>query len=187
MSQINKNKFNTDILKTKKNAMQSFFSDVVTTEYPLPVEQACELLNGALATEIMCMLRYRQHQITVKGMNYPQISAEFEEHAEEEETHFLMIAKRIHQLGGIPNFNPTAAIKNTNEFSSASTLEEMIQENLVAERIAIAVYKKLIQWFGEKDSTTRQMLEVILQKEEEHASDLANYMIPQKKNYKELA
>ena len=188
MSPTNKNTFNVDIKKVKKDAMKSFFSGAVTSEYPLPLGQACELLNGALATEIMCMLRYRQHQVTVKGMAYPEIAAEFAEHAEEEEEHLLMIAKRIHQLGGAPDFNPASVAKNTvSEFGSASTLEEMIQENLVAERVAIDVYRKLIQWFGDGDPTTRQMLETILQKEEEHAADLANYMTSEKKGYEKLS
>jgi bacterioferritin len=166
-----------DIDEIKLHARESIKQGAVTEDYPLNIEQACQLLNSALATEIMCVLRYRHHQIIAKGIDKPQVAAEFKEHAEEEERHMLMLAERINQLGGNPDFNPaTIAERTVTDFGTATTLVEMIKEDLIAERIAISVYRKLIKWFGNEDPTTRRMLEQILQDEEEHADDLSDLL-----------
>lgn len=166
-----------DLDKIKNQAKQSIDDGSVTQDYPLDIEKACELLNGALATEIMCVLRYRHHQIIAKGIDKPQVAAEFLEHALDEERHMMMIAERISQLGGDPDFNPGTVLQRTaTEYGGGRDLLELIKEDLIAERIAIMVYRKLIDWFGSKDPTTRRMLEEILQDEEEHADDLSDLL-----------
>lgn len=166
-----------DINLIRNAAKKSLGDGAITADYPLDLDLACKLLNDALATEILCVLRYRHHQIIAKGIDYIQVAAEFEEHALEEEQHMLMIAERIDQLGGDPDFNPATIMQRTaTEFGIGKDLETLIKEDLVAERIAIMVYRKLIDWFGQKDPTTRRMLEVILGQEEEHANDLADLL-----------
>jgi bacterioferritin len=166
-----------DIEKIKNQAKNSISDGSMTQDYQLDAKEACQLLNSALATEIMCILRYRHHQIIAKGIDRPQVSAEFQEHALDEERHMMMLAERINQLGGDPDFNPsTVAQRTATEYGSGSDLLKLIEEDLIAERIAIMVYRKLIDWFGSKDPTTRRMLEEILQDEEEHADDLADLL-----------
>jgi bacterioferritin len=160
----------------RQHAIQSIDKGAVTNDYPLDAREACRLLNDALATEIMCVLRYRHHQITAKGIDFIEIANEFKEHAEEESKHVLMIAERIAQLGGDPDFRPESAVKNSvTEYGNAKDLVSMIRDDLVAERIAIEVYRKLIVWFG-PDATTRRMLEQILEDEEEHATDMSDLL-----------
>lgn len=167
--------FNRDELFAE--AKKSMDDGAVTTDYPLDVDDACKLLNSALATEIMCVLRYRHHSIIATGIDKPQVAAEFEEHAEEEEKHMLMIAERINQLGGNPDFNPaTIQDRTVTQYGAKTDLRGMIEEDLIAERIAISVYRKMIDWFGSEDSTTRIMLEEILKEEEDHAEDLADLL-----------
>lgn len=171
------------ISKVRKHAMKSLGQGAVTADYPLNAKQVCKLLNQALASEIICVLRYRHHQTAAKGIDFPQVSAEFREHAESEEKHMLMIAERINQLGGIADFNPETVLKRSaTEYGSAKNLLAMIQEDLVAERIAIEVYRNLIKWFGNNDSTSRRMLEEILEDEEEHANDMADLLQKFKRN-----
>lgn len=161
----------------KKQARQSLEEGAVTKDYPFKIEEACKILNEALATEITCVLRYRHHQIIAKGIDRPQVAAEFEEHANEEEKHMLMIAERINQLGGNPDFNPATILQRTStSYGIGTSLKEMIEEDLIAERIAIMIYRKTIEWFGAGDPTTRRMLEEILKDEEEHANDLADLL-----------
>ncbi len=171
-----------DLEAIKKDAKQSLDKGAVTKDYPLDINQACKLLNDALATEIMCVLRYRHHQIIAKGIDSIQVAAEFEEHALEEQNHMLMIAERINQLGGNPDFNPaTIAQRTATEYGSGDDLVTLIREDLVAERIAISVYRHMIEWFGLADPTTRRMLEFILEQEEEHANDLSDLLARQGK------
>lgn len=165
-----------DINEIKKQAKHSVDEGAITADYPLDVKEACKLLNDALATEILCVLRYRHHQIIAKGIDYIQVSDEFREHAESEERHMLMIAERISQLGGNPDFNPHTVMSRTvTEYGTGTTLKEMIKEDSIAERTVISVYRKMIDWF-EQDTTTRRMLEEILEDEEEHANDLADLL-----------
>ncbi|KTC74523.1 bacterioferritin (cytochrome b1) [Legionella birminghamensis] len=166
-----------NLQEIRADAKNSLQDGAVTCDYPLDLTQACKLLNDALATEILCVLRYRHHQIIAKGIDYIQVAAEFEEHAQQEEQHMLMIAERINQLGGDPDFHPANIIaRSATEFGTSNDLRGMIEEDLVAERIAIMVYRKLIAWFGQADPTTRRMLEVILEEEEDHANDLADLL-----------
>lgn len=166
-----------NIEEIKIQAKNSMDDGSMTQDYQLDPKEACQLLNSALATEIMCVLRYRHHLIIAKGIDKPQVAAEFLEHALDEERHMMMLAERINQLGGDPDFNPETVTQRTvTEYGSGTDLLTLIEENLVAERIAIMVYRKLINWFGSKDPTTRRMLEEILQDEEEHADDLSDLL-----------
>lgn len=165
-----------NIEQIRQQAKTSVESGAVTADYPLDLTEACNLLNSALATEILCVLRYRHHQIIAKGINYLQVADEFREHAEEEELHMMMIAERINQLGGNPDFNPQAVINKTlTEYGKGTSLPDMIKEDLIAERAVISFYRKLIEWF-QADSTTRTMLEHILKDEEHHADELGNLL-----------
>lgn len=166
-----------DLQKIKKAAKESILDGAVTKDYPLDLEQAYAHLNKALATEIMCVMRYRHHQIIAKGIDRPQVAAEFAEHADDEQRHMMMIAERINQLGGNPDFNPGTVLQRTaTEYGKGTDLIKLIEEDLVAERIAIMVYRELINWFGTGDPTTRRMLEDILKDEEDHADDLADIL-----------
>jgi bacterioferritin len=167
--------YNLDEIKAL--ARKSINDGAVTQDYPLNLEQAHNLLNAALATEIMCVMRYRHHQIIAKGIDRPQIAAEFQEHADDEQRHMMMIAERINQLGGNPDFNPaTVASRTATEYGTGTDLLKLVEEDLIAERIAIMVYRDLIEWFGLGDPTTRRMLEEILKDEEDHADDLADIL-----------
>lgn len=171
------------ISKVRKHALKSLGQGAVTVDYPLKAKQVCKLLNQALASEIICSLRYRHHQTAAKGIDFPQVSAEFKEHAESEEKHMLLIAERINQLGGVADFNPeTIKDRSATEYGNAKNLLSMIKEDLIAERIAIEVYRNLIQWFGSNDSTSRRMLEGILEDEEKHANDMADLLEKLKRN-----
>lgn len=163
--------------KIKNLAKESLDQGALTQDYPLDLEQVYQLLNSALATEIMCVLRYRHHQIIAKGIDKPQVAAEFAEHAVDEERHMMMIAERINQLGGDPDFNPeTIASRTATEYGSGVDLLKLIEEDLIAERIAIMVYRDMINWFGTDDPSTRRMLEEILKDEEDHADDLSDLL-----------
>ena len=177
MANSNSNKTVYDITNIKHLAKKSINKGAVTQDYDLDTREACRLLNEALATEIMCVLRYRHHQIISKGLSGPELAAEFAEHAADEERHMMMLAERIDQLGGDPDFNPSTINQRTaTEYGDGVELEDLLKENLIAERVAIMVYRKLIEWFGVKDPTTRRMLEEILQDEEDHANDLSDLM-----------
>lgn len=166
-----------NIEEIRQEAQKSIEQGAITADYPLDVKRACQILNEALASEILCVLRYRHHQIVAKGINFPQVAAEFKEHAENEEEHMLMIAERIDQLGGDPDLNPaTVSARSATEYGTSGDLVSMIREDLVAERIAIEVYRQMIEWFS-ADTTTRRMLEGILADEEEHATDLADLLV----------
>ena len=157
--------------------MQSLAQGAVTDDYPLNLKEACLLLNNALASEILCVLRYRHHQIAAKGIDFPQVAAEFKEHALSEEMHVMMIAERINQLGGDADFNPVSiAQRSATEYGQVGDLLSMIKDDLIAERVAIDVYRKLVQWFGAGDPTTRRMLEGILEDEEKHANELCDLL-----------
>lgn len=158
-------------------AKKSIEDGAVTQDYPLDLNKAYQLLNAALATEIMCVMRYRHHQIIAKGIDRPQVAAEFKEHADDEQKHMMMIAERINQLGGNPDFNPgTVAQRTATEYGTGADLLKLVEEDLIAERIAIMVYRELIEWFGKDDPTTRRMLEKILKDEEDHADDLSDLL-----------
>jgi bacterioferritin len=172
MSSSNK-PFLSDIQELRRRAKANIEKASVTDNYCGDVGQAIDLLQTALATEIVCVLRYTMHAIAATGIDSEAVKAEFKQHASEEEEHMALIAERINQLGGVPNFNPKGlASRSASEYGSAVGLKEMIKENLIAERIAIEHYRELIRFFADKDPTTRTMLESILATEEEHASDM---------------
>ncbi len=168
-----------DIKEIRKQAEDSILCGSVTDDYPLDLNQAISLMNEALASEILCVLRYRHHQIIAKGIDFPQVAAEFAEHADSEQEHMMMIAERIDQLGGDPDFNPASVVKLAGTQygkSGPAALSDMIKDDLIAERTVIEVYRKLIQWFGNGDPTSRRMFEKILADEEEHANDLSDLL-----------
>jgi bacterioferritin len=167
-----------NLAEIKKLAKQSLEEGAVTQNYPLDLQHAHKILNDALATEIMCVLRYRHHQVIAKGIDRPQVAAEFQEHAEDEQRHMMMIAERINQLGGNPDFNPATIMQRTaTDYGTSTDLLKLVEEDLIAERIAIMVYREMIEWFGSGDPTTRRMLEEILKDEEDHADDLSDLLI----------
>lgn len=166
-----------DLDHIRREAKESILKGAVTVDYPLNLAQTYELMNQALATEILCVLRYRHHQVVAKGIDFPQVSAQFAEHADDEQRHMMLIAERIDQLGGDPDFDPaTVKVRSSTEFGTSDVLARMIEEDLVSERIAIEVYRRLIKWFGNDDPTSRRMFEGILKDEEDHANDLSDLL-----------
>jgi bacterioferritin len=169
--------FLTDIKTLRERARQHIANGAVTEGYRADRETVIRLLNEGLATEIVCVLRYKLHYFMAKGIHSQAVAAEFLEHASEEQGHADQIADRIVQLGGKPNLNPEGlTTRSHSEYKEAGTLVEMIKENLVAERIAIDSYAEMVRYFGDKDPTSRRMIEGILANEEEHADDLANLL-----------
>ena len=150
----------------------------ITQSYGLDPKTAIDVLQTALATEIVCVLRYSAHAASAEGINSSEVRAEFEEHAEDERGHMTQIAERINELGGKPNMNPDGLLTRAHsQYSEGTDLIDMIKENLIAERIAVESYTEMIRFFGDKDPTTRIMLEEILSKEEEHASDMHDLLV----------
>jgi len=167
--------FLTDIKEIRRRARQHIEKGAVTEGYKADRETAVRLLNEALATEIVCVLRYKRHQFMAKGLNATAIAEEFAEHAAEEQDHADRIAERITQLQGEPNFSPEGILtRSHSEYIEGHTLTEMVKEDLVAERIAIESYSEIIRFFGNDDPTSRRLMEEILAKEEEHAEDMAS-------------
>ena len=163
----------TDVQTLRDSARRHVEEGAVTESYRGDRQKIIELLNEALATELVCVLRYRQNYYAAKGLNAKVAAAEFLEHANEELAHADRLSERIQQLGGDPDLNPDTLTKRSHaEYRIGNTLEEMIKENLVAERIAIDSYREMALYIGEDDPTTRRMLEAILETEEEHADDL---------------
>jgi bacterioferritin len=169
--------FVSDVKKIRDQARKHMESGAVTEGYKANREQVVAVLNDVLATEIVCVLRYKRHFFMARGINAESIKAEFLQHANEEQQHADWVAERITQLNGEPNFNPEGmASRSHSEYQEGSNLIEMIKEDLVAERIAIQSYADIARWIGEDDPTTRRMIEQILKVEEEHADDLANML-----------
>ncbi len=160
-----------------RRAREHVLSGAVTPAYRGDVQTAVRLLNEALATEIVCTLRYRRHHFMAAGIHYQAVADEFMEHAQEEQQHADQIAERIRQLGGAPDFNPQGLLSRSHaQYAEGSSLIDMIKEDLIAERIAIESYMEMIRFFGDNDPTSRRMMEEILAKEEEHADDLATLL-----------
>ncbi|MDQ2708470.1 MAG: bacterioferritin [Actinomycetota bacterium] len=169
--------FLTDVKTLRERAREEMEKGSVTASYGADVDRVITILNEALATEIVCVLRYKQHHYMAKGINAEPVAAEFLVHATEEQDHADRIAARITQLGGDPDLNPdTLTARAHSEYVTPSELIEMIKENLVAERIAISSYTEIITWLGDGDPTTRRLMEDILSVEEEHADDMLNYL-----------
>lgn len=169
--------FLTDIQTLRRRAREHIEQGAVTPGYKADREVAIRLLNEALATEIVCTLRYRRHYFMAAGINAQSVAAEFLEHANEEQGHADRIAERIVQLGGEPNFSPDGLLTRSHaEYIEGDTLESMIKEDLIAERIAIDSYRDMVNFFGNDDPTSRRLMEEILAVEEEHAEDLVSLL-----------
>lgn len=167
----------TDIHTLRDRARRHIQEGAVTEGYHADRETVLQLLNEALATEIVCNLRYRRHFFMAQGIHSESIRMEFKEHADQELMHADQIAERIVQLGGEPDFNPEGILSRSHsEYVVGANLEEMAREDLVAERVAIDSYREMIIYLGDKDPTTRRLFEGILAVEEEHADDLANWL-----------
>lgn len=169
--------FLTDIKTLRARARKHIENGAVTEGYSADRKTVNKLLNEALATEIVCVLRYKRHFFMATGINAEGVAAEFLQHANEEQGHADLIAQRIVQLGGAPNFSPEGLLSRSHaEYVEGDTLIDMIKEDLVAERIAIDSYREMISYLGNDDPTTRRMLEGILAMEEEHADDLVSLL-----------
>ena len=169
--------FLTDIKTLRDRARQHIENGAVTQGYSADRETVVKLLNEALATEIVCTLRYRRHYFMASGINAESVAQEFLQHANEEQGHADQIAQRIVQLKGEPDFNPEGLLTRSHaEYVEGVSLTDMIKEDLVAERIAIDSYREMITYLGNDDPTSRRMMEGILAMEEEHADDLVNLL-----------
>lgn len=169
--------FLTDVKTLRERARTNMKKGPVTDAYGADLKRVIFVLNQALATELVCVLRYKRHYFTAEGLNAQAAAEEFLEHAGEEADHADMIAARITQLGGDPDFSPESLTgRSQTEYDSSKELEKMIEEDLVAERVAIASYTEIITWLGDGDPTTRRMLEKILAVEEEHAEDMLDLL-----------
>ncbi len=169
--------FVSDVTAIRRRARQHIEKGPVTGGYTANLPRVIEVLNEALATEIVCVLRYKRHYFTADGINAQAVAQEFLQHANEEQQHADSIAQRIVQLGGSPNLNPEGlATRSHSEYDEKASLLDMIREDLIAERIAIDSYREIARWLGNDDSTTRMLMESILKMEEEHADDLRSLL-----------
>jgi len=172
-----KEAFKTDLDAIRKRAREKMSEGAVTGAYLADRDKVLGVLQEVLATEIICILRYKNHYFMASGINAGPVAAEFLQHANEEGMHADWVAQRITQLGGVPNFNPEGITSRAHaSYVEGDTLQAMIKEDLVAERIAIETYSEIIRWLGNDDPTTRRIIEDILKMEEEHADDLANLL-----------
>jgi bacterioferritin len=169
--------FVSDIKDIRKRARQHMSQGAITDGYKADREQVIKVLNEVLATEIVCTLRYKRHYYMADGFSSESVKQEFLEHAIDEQGHADLVAERITQLGGDPDFNPqTLASRSHAEYVEGTTLRSMVEEDLVAERIAVETYLEIARWLGTDDPTTRRVIENILQKEEEHAEDMSTLL-----------
>jgi bacterioferritin len=170
--------FLTDIEELRRRARQDMQRGAVTAAYSLNIDQAIDILNRVLASELVCVLRYKRHFFMAQGIHAEPVAQEFLQHANDEQLHADQVALRITQLGGGPNYNPEGLLtRSVAQYSEGHTLREMIEEDLVAERVVIMWYGEIARWFGEADPTSRRLLEDLLAKEEEHADDLADLLV----------
>jgi len=169
--------FLTDVKELRRRAREHIDQGAVTIGYQADREKVIKVLNEALATEIVCVLRYKRHYFMATGIHAQAVAQEFLEHANDEQGHADRIAERITQLGGEPDFNPAGLVSRSHsEYVEGESLIDMIRENLVAERIAIESYGEIIRFLGDRDITSRRLMEEILAVEEEHADDLRDLM-----------
>ena len=183
---MNDKPFLTDVQELRRRARQHIETGAVTEGYRANRDTVIKLLNEALATEIVCVLRYKRHYFMAQGIHADPIASEFLTHANEEQGHADQIAARIVQLGGSPNFSPEGLLSRSHsEYVEGQTLLDMIKEDLIAERVAIDSYTEMIRYIGDDDITTRRMLEAILQVEEEHADDLVSFLADIEKDWRQ--
>ncbi len=167
----------TDTKSLRERARKNIDDGAITVSYTADRKQVIELLNAALATEWVCVLRYYRHYFMAKGMLADSIKSEFLEHAQQEQAHAALLAERIVQLGGEPDLNPdTLTARSHAQYKEGTDLRDMVKENLVAERIAIDSYREMINYIGDRDTTTKRILESILAQEEEHADEFADLL-----------
>jgi bacterioferritin len=167
-----------NIQAIRSKARADLTAGAVTGNYQGNVEQAITLLNHAVATEIVCVLRYKYHAVVATGISSEAVKAEFAQHAKEEEQHLDWLTERINQLGGKPNMNPEGLLSRAgSQYVEGENLVDMIKENLIAERVAIETYRDMVRYFADKDPTTRILLEKILAQEEEHANDMHDLLV----------
>ena len=170
---MNTNSFIEEVKDLRDVAEKEMSAGIITGSYHADVDKICELLNIALATELTCTLRYKSHYYKAKSLGFKIASDEFLEHAKEEQGHADKLADRISQLGGSPKFSPNFILNNSHaQYKDCEYVGEMIEENMIAERIAVESYRKLVQFIGDSDPTTRRLLEDILAVEEKHLDDL---------------
>lgn len=169
--------FQMDVKNIRERARKHMEAGAVTDGYKADRERVIQVLNEVLATELVCVLRYKRHYYAARGINSESVKPEFLQHANDEQQHADWVAERITQLGGDPNFNPEGlATRSHSEYKAGDNLAEMIKEDLVAERIAIESYSEVIRWLGNDDPTSRVLIEQILKVEEEHANDMLDMM-----------
>jgi bacterioferritin len=169
--------FLADIQEIQKRARQHIEEGAVTPGYTADRDTVLKVLNEVLATEIVCTLRYKRHYFMASGINSESIAAEFNEHAQDEQQHADWVARRIVQLDGEPNFSPEGLHTRSHvEYMPGTTLQDMIQENLIAERVAIETYRAFVEYLKDDDPTTRRIMERILEMEEDHADDMAGLL-----------
>jgi len=169
--------FLTDIEELRRRARKDMDRGAVTSSYGLDIGQAIDVLNRVLASEIVCVLRYKRHFYMATGINAEPVAQEFLQHANDEQLHADQVALRITQLGGAPDFDPEGLLtRSIAEYKPGTSLVDMIKEDLLAERVVIMWYGEIVRWFGDQDSTTRRLMEELLAKEEEHANDLAGLL-----------
>ncbi len=174
---VSRGDFLSDVEELRRRARQHIQEGAVTAGYGADRERVISILNEALATEIVCVLRYKRHYFMATGIHANAVAQEFQEHAAEEQGHADRIAGRITQLGGEPNFNPDGlSSRSHSEYVEGESLVDMIREDLVAERVAIESYSEIVRFLGDRDVTTRRMMEEILEVEEEHADDLRDLL-----------
>ena len=169
--------FVTDVKAIRERARKHMEAGAVIEGYKADRGAVVKVLNTVLATELVCTLRYKRHYFTASGINSEAVKEEFQQHATEEQEHADWVAERITQLDGEPDFNPAElAGRSHSQYVEGKGLVDMIKEDLIAERIAIESYSEIVRWLGDKDPTTRILIERILEKEEEHADDMANLL-----------
>ncbi|HEY0541823.1 MAG TPA: ferritin-like domain-containing protein [Actinoallomurus sp.] len=169
--------FLTDVKTLRERARAEIDKGPITEAYGADLKRVIEVCNEALATEIVCVLRYKRHYYTASGIHSEPVAAEFLEHAADEQRHADLLAERIAQLGGSPDFDPARlSVRSHTQYDGSENLVDMITEDLVAERIAIASYTEIAQWIGDGDPTTRRLFEELLADEEDHADDLKSLL-----------
>jgi bacterioferritin len=169
--------FLSDVETLRKQARENIEQGAITDTYGADRERVIAVMNGILATELVCVLRYKRHYFTAQGINAGPVAQEFLEHANEEQEHADLVAQRIVQLGGEPDFSPEGlASRSHSEYDASTDLLAMVREDLVAERVAIESYQEIVRWLGNDDPTSRRVIESILAVEEEHAEDLLSIL-----------
>jgi len=172
------NTFKADFEEIRRRAREHMEQGAVSDAYRADADKVINVLNEVLATEIVCVLRYKAHYYMAQGIHSQAVAEEFLQHANEEQQHADMVAKRITELNGKPNLNPDGLhTRSHSQYNVGAKLQDMIREDLVAERIAIGTYSEIVRWLGADDPTTRRLMEQILAVEEEHADDMAKLLV----------